>query len=132
MVLTPTYHVFSMYKPFQDAKVLPIESNVPDYLFMSWKVPAVSVSAARSASGSTLLALVNLQPQEPIDVRATVAGLVLKNADARILSAASTDAHNTFADPHVLEPRTFKEFRLSGQVLSASLPAKSVVVIELR
>ena len=28
MVLTPTYHVFEMYKPYMDATVLPVDVNV--------------------------------------------------------------------------------------------------------
>ena len=31
MVLTPTYHVFEMYKPFQDATSLPTDIRTPQY-----------------------------------------------------------------------------------------------------
>ena len=29
MVMTPTYHVFDMYKPYQDGDVLPVEVTSP-------------------------------------------------------------------------------------------------------
>ena len=31
MLLTPTYHVFEMYKPFQNATLLPTELTTPEY-----------------------------------------------------------------------------------------------------
>ena len=47
MLLTPTYHVFEMYKPFQNATLLPAELTTPEYKHGEVAIPAVSVSAAR-------------------------------------------------------------------------------------
>ena len=47
MLLTPTYHVFEMYKPFQNATLLPTELTTPEYKHGEVAIPAVSVSAAR-------------------------------------------------------------------------------------
>jgi alpha-N-arabinofuranosidase len=41
------------------------------------------------------------------------------------------NSHNTFATPNVVKPDTFKDATLSGGKLSATLPAKSVVVLEI-
>ncbi|MDI1295657.1 MAG: alpha-L-arabinofuranosidase C-terminal domain-containing protein, partial [bacterium] len=51
MVLTPTYHVFEMYKPWQDATVLPIDITTPWYNKDKWSMPAVSGSAVRGKDG---------------------------------------------------------------------------------
>ena len=51
MALTPTYHVFQMYIPFQGATFLPTEITTPDYTLGEYTVPAVSVSAARDTEG---------------------------------------------------------------------------------
>src|SRR6185437_14372676 len=45
MILTPTYHVFRMFEPFQDATYLPTYLNAPAYS----SVPGISLSAARAA-----------------------------------------------------------------------------------
>ena len=62
MVLTPTYHVFKMFGPFQDATLLPTYLQTPHYPLGQVSVPAVSVSAARTATGAIVVALVNLDP----------------------------------------------------------------------
>ena len=74
MLLTPTYHVFEMYKPFQNATLLPAELTTPDYKHGEVAIPAVSVSAARGKDGSLVLALVNTDPNKPARVTAKIAG----------------------------------------------------------
>ncbi len=51
MVLTPTYHVFRMFKPFQGATFLPADLQAPVYRLGGVSEPAVSLSAAREADG---------------------------------------------------------------------------------
>jgi alpha-N-arabinofuranosidase len=41
-------------------------------------------------------------------------------------------AHNTFEQPDAVRPVTFDGAKLSGDKLTVQLPAKSVVVLELR
>ena len=63
MLLTPTYHVFEMYKVHQDATFLPVELQSPDYTFGTEKIPMVSASATRAADGSAVhLSLANTSP----------------------------------------------------------------------
>src|SRR6202000_2215373 len=50
MVLTPTYHIFDMYKVHQDAAFLPIKLNSPDYTVDGKNLPAINASASRDAS----------------------------------------------------------------------------------
>ncbi len=65
MILTPTYHAFKMYVPFQDATALPLKlSNVPDYKLGEMSVPAVSATAAKAKDGHVYLALVNANPNK--------------------------------------------------------------------
>ncbi len=62
MVLTPTYHVFDMYQPWQGATALPVEVASPMYEKDDVSIPAISVSAVRAADGQVHLALVNVDP----------------------------------------------------------------------
>ena len=132
MVLTPTYHVFAIFQPFQDAISLPTVVQTPKYSFGALSVPALSVSAARSASGAITVALVNLDPRHALDVTCTLTGFMAGKVSGTILSAATMDARNTFEAPHAIEPKVFGGAHLSGAKLSLSLPAKSVVVLSVQ
>ena len=74
MILTPTYHVFKMFEPFQDATDLPAELTAPRYALGDASVPAVSLAAARTASGSIAVALVNLDPNAAAEISVAIAG----------------------------------------------------------
>ena len=122
MVLTPTYHVFHMFRPFQDATFLPTELQTP----------GVSVSAARTATGALAVALVNLDPHAAAAVNLSINGAKVKTVTGEILTAATTDAHNTFESPDAVKPTRFNGAALKDSRLSVSLPAKSVVVLSLQ
>ncbi|HET9865392.1 MAG TPA: alpha-L-arabinofuranosidase C-terminal domain-containing protein, partial [Steroidobacteraceae bacterium] len=62
IALTPTYHAFQMYVPFQGATSPPTEIRTPDYSLGTDSVPAVTVTAARDTGGKLQLGLVNLDP----------------------------------------------------------------------
>jgi alpha-N-arabinofuranosidase len=132
MVLTPTYHVFAMYRPFQDATSLPVQVQAPDYRLGAVGVPALSASAARTPDGSILVALVNLDPHRPLEAGATFAGAGVHQVRGEILDARDMDARNTFDAPHVVEPRAFDGARLQDGRLTVTLPPKSVVVLTLQ
>jgi alpha-N-arabinofuranosidase len=40
-------------------------------------------------------------------------------------------AHNTFDDPGAVRPSPFTDFSAAGDVLTATLPPKSVAVLEI-
>jgi alpha-N-arabinofuranosidase len=131
MMLTPTYHVFEMFKVHQGATSLPVELTGPDYKYGLEKLPSVSASASRDAAGKIHLSLVNLHPNEPITVAAVLEGVTATTVSGRILTANAMDAHNTFAAPEVVKPAAFTGASLAGGKLNVTLPAKSVVVLEL-
>jgi len=132
MVLTPTYHLFRMYIPFQDATYLPVSYDpAPVYEFGDYRVPAVSATAARGTDGRLYASLVNLDPGETAEVRLEIDGAGAANPEARILTAAQMDSHNSFAAPNTVEPGEFRDFRLADGVLNLELPAMSIVMIAL-
>ncbi|HJV62246.1 MAG TPA: alpha-L-arabinofuranosidase C-terminal domain-containing protein, partial [Albitalea sp.] len=127
MVLTPTYHAFDLYKPFRGATPLKAALQAPRWREGDVELPAVDASVARAADGSTVLALVNLDPQRPARVVTGLSGA----AHGRILTAARMDAHNTFAQPNALVPATYSA-GTTGAPLTLELPPKSVVVVNVR
>ena len=132
MVLTPTYHVFEMYKVHQGATSLPIALSTPDYVFGNDKVPAVSAAASRDGTGKVHVSLVNANPNSAITVSCTIEGLSAKSVSGRVLTSPAMQDHNTFAAPDVVKPEPFDGAKIDANgLLSIALPAKSVVVLTL-
>lgn len=128
MLLTPTYHVFKMYIPFQNATYLPTElSSNPMYGMNNMAVPQVSASAAKTTKGKTVLALTNADPNKAIEV--TLPGK-WRGAKGELLTAEQMDTHNTFKKPNAIAPVEYT-LKANKGVLTFSLPAKSIVVVEL-
>jgi len=130
MVLTPTYHVFHMYKPFQEALSLPLEIKTGNYTYGKWTVPQVSASAARTKDGIAV-ALANLDPHRAAQVTAVIAGAQGSHVTGEILSAESMDAHNSFDTPDAVHPEAFTGASFANGKLTLTLPAKSVVVLKI-
>jgi alpha-L-arabinofuranosidase len=131
MALTPTYHAFQMYIPFQGATYLPAEITTPNYSLGKHTVPAVSVSAARGTDGKLVLALVNLDPNREALVSARITGAEAGGATGRVLTAQAMDAHNTPAAPEVIHPVKFSGRKERGAI-TLRLPAKSLAVVRLQ
>ena len=64
MLLTPTYHVFKMYVPFQDATFVPVTFDAGTYTHGDITLPRVDAIAAKDASGTLWLAFTNLDPNQ--------------------------------------------------------------------
>lgn len=124
MVLTPTYHVFDMYVPFQGATPYAADVKGPNYEKAGFEVPMVDVSAARGTDGKLYLSLTNTDPNKAARVATNLSG----NARGRILTGPAIDTHNTFDKPNTIMPAPYSA-RSSGGKLTFDLPAKSVVVV---
>jgi alpha-N-arabinofuranosidase len=124
MLLTPTYHVFHMYVPFQGATPYPATVSGPDYKQGQYDLPMVDASAARGTDGKLYLALVNLDPHRAAHVVTGLKG----TATGQILTGPAMDTHNTFAAPDTIHPVAYAG-RMAGGKLTFDLPAKSVAVV---
>lgn len=131
MILTPTYHIFEMFKVHQGATALPLTLATPDYVVGDVRIPAVSASASRDAAGRIHVSLTNANPHTAITVTAALEGVTAKGVSGRILTAPAVNSHNTFAAPHTVEPARFDGAKLADGKLTVTLPAKSVVVLAL-
>lgn len=132
MVLTPTYHVFEMYKVHQGATVIPVDVKTPVYGTFDMPVPVVHATASRNAKGTVHVSLVNTDPNNPATLTCTLKGAPAGVGAGRIITATTMDAHNTFAAPDVVKTVAFTGFKREGDTLTVTLPAKSVVTIALQ
>lgn len=132
MVLTPTYHVFRMYRVHQGATMIPIDLTTPEYKIGDKSVPALSASASRDAEGRLHLSVVNLDPNRAVEIATTISGGTIKSVTGEVLTASAMNAMNTFDRPNTVKPAPFSGYKLEGAQLGLRIPAKSVVVVELR
>ena len=146
MVLTPTYHVFEMYKPFQEAIYIPLDlqcqkmrvrhemnkdmDETKDDGYRT--LPLISASAARTTSGSTVLSLANVSIDKACTVNVNLGDLQAKDVSGRILTSKNVADYNDFEHTDRVKPAPFKDAKLKKGQLTIKLPAKSIVVIELK
>jgi alpha-N-arabinofuranosidase len=131
MVLTPTFHVFEMYRVHQGGTFLPVELTTPDYVRGDRKIPALSATASRDDAGRVHLSLVNTDPNQAATVSCDLHGIIPGAITGRILTAPAMNTHNTFAAPSAVEPKPFTGATLQGGKLQITLPAKSVVTLDI-
>ena len=131
MLLTPTYHVFEMFKGHQDATLLPVDLRSGTYAFGEESTPALNVSASKSDDGKILVTVCNLDPNGEQLLNCDIRGVELKEVSGRVLTAPEITAHNTFDEPDQVRPVEFMDAELNGSELTVRVPGKSVVAVEL-
>jgi alpha-L-arabinofuranosidase len=132
MLLTPTYYVFDLYKVHQDAKSLVIQLASPDYVYGGRRIPAVNASASRDSSGAIHISLVNLDPTNKITVRAGLPGISFARVSGLVLTSEKFTDINSFDQPGKVKPADFTGARKEGEDVVVEMPAKSIVVLELK
>jgi alpha-N-arabinofuranosidase len=130
MLLTPTYHVFRLYLPFQDATLLPATVSAGEYRHGDIKLPRIDAIAARDAQGKTWLAISNLDPKNTTQVTLEVPGVAFKRARGETLAAPRVDSVNTFDAPNTVAPKPFV-VQASGKQLKLPLAPASLTVVAL-
>jgi alpha-N-arabinofuranosidase len=129
MLLTPTYHVFEMYKEHQDAMLLPIKLTCPSYRLGKKAIPGVSASCSRTDDGKINLSLCNLDPGRETLLPCEIRGMKPARITGRILAADAINRCNTFDNPGAVKPAAFDGANLRKDSLQIMLPPRSVVTL---
>jgi alpha-N-arabinofuranosidase len=130
MVLTPTYYVYKMYLPFQDAIFVPVAFNAGAYTHGNITLPRVDAIAAKDTKGKLWLEITNLDPKQSVEIEATLAGITAKSAAGETLTAPKVDSVNTFAAPNTVIPKPVSAKVIDGR-LTLKLEPKSVTVVSI-
>ena len=131
MVLTPTYHVFHMYVPFQDATFVPLAFDADTYTHGDVKLPRVDAIAAKDAAGKVWMAVANVDPSRPATITARVAGLTPRSAAGQTLTGPRVDSVNTFEAPTTVAPKPIAA-RIQGGTVTLTVEPSSVTVISVQ
>ena len=133
MLLTPTYHVFDMYKIHQDATMLPIDVTSPTYSRLGKELKSISVSASRNSNGEINISFVNIDPSQSIEIVCNVKEMnKAKVISGNIITAPNTDSHNTFDNPNEVVLKEYNDAQIKNGILTVLIPSKSLVTINLK
>jgi alpha-N-arabinofuranosidase len=128
MVLTPTYYVYKMYVPFQDATFVPVTIDAGTYTHDGITLPRIAAIAAKDKAGKLSLAITNVDPNRPAEIEISLAGVNAKSAAGEMLTASKVDSVNTFDAPNTVVPKPVSAKAQDGK-LTFKLEPKSVTVI---
>lgn len=132
MMVTPTYHIYDMYKVHHDATLLPLSMESPRYSFGRESLDAVSASASMDEKGNIHVSLVNIDPNNPVSLSLEIRGADEKSVTGTLLTSSQMNSHNTFENPGEVKPVEFRDVKMAKGQVELLLPARSVVVLEIQ
>ena len=131
MLLTPTYHIYDMYKVHHDATLLPVLWDSPDYKFGEDSLPAISISASKGEDGKIHVSCVNIDPGNQQKLHLDIRGAEVSEVKGRLLKSNAMNSHNTFENPSEVKPSGFEDVKIRKNGIDVNIPASSVVVLEI-
>jgi len=76
------------------------------------------------------LEITNLDPNQPVEIEANLAGVTAKSVAGETLTAPKVDSINTFDAPNTVVPKPISA-KVQGGKLSLKLEPKSVTVVSV-
>ncbi|OGU44991.1 MAG: hypothetical protein A2000_12245 [Ignavibacteria bacterium GWB2_36_8] len=131
MVLTPTYHVFDMYKVHQDAVMIPISLETDSIDTDQGKIPALHISSSLDKDGKIHITACNLNAEENEKLVCSFNSFTVRSASGQILTSDKLNAHNTFDEPDNVGIKPFDDFKTSENKIEINVPKHSVIAVEL-
>lgn len=132
MILTPTYHVFHMYRHHQGAQLLDSElAGTETAGEGESSVPALQESVSMQEDGTVIVTIANMSVEKSYPVDLVFMEKKPESAEARILTN-EMHAKNTFEEPDVVKEEDFDGVTLTERGASFTIPACSVVSLRLR
>ncbi len=130
MLLTPTYHVFKMFRDHQDATLL--DSSIATETIGMDKdlIPNLTESVSRAADGSITVTIANLSLDDTYPVETVFAEGTPECVTGTILTGAM-DAHNTFDAPETVKTADFSDAKLENGAISFNIPPCSVISLKV-
>ncbi len=127
MVLTPTYHVFELYREHQDAQLLGSWIEAGEIGDGESRIPGLSHTVSEK-DGQYTLTVSNLSPVESVELDCYLLGAAPETYQGRILQADMV-GHNTFENPDQVRIHAFDGIGKTASGMKFCLPPCSVVQI---
>ncbi|MCH5337655.1 MAG: alpha-N-arabinofuranosidase [Acetatifactor sp.] len=131
MLLTPTYHVFNMYKVHQDAELLDSYVETEKIgLEGKNKVPNLNESVSLGKDGKIHVTINNLSVEKDYEIEGVFTETALKDVKGTIVTGAMRD-HNTFDEPNKVHTESFTDCKIKDNKLVFTIPKCSVLHLEV-
>ena len=128
MILTPTYHVFDLYKNHQNAELC--YSSIADERQEGYDLPVISQSVSVNCDNEMTITVSNCSLSESKTIEADICGFEFNSVRARLLSG-NAGAHNTFDEPENVTIADFDGVTKNERGITFTLPPCSVAEIIL-
>lgn len=125
MLLTPTYHIFKMYKDHQENTLLGSYITTPD-ISKNGKLPKLIESASLKEDGTIVATIVNTSLNEESEIHCQIADFNVEEIKAEILGGEA-HLYNSFENKNVVETKAFADYEVLSDGFKATIPACSVV-----
>lgn len=142
MVKTPTYYVFKMFKPHQNAKWCPIStSSIENTTQTTWfngnaTFPVVTVGATVDNANYVNVSLTNidLSATRQVIVTLTSSQTAYTVASAQVVTGAAYTSYNAFGAAESVNIQTLAagNYTMNTKTLTVTLPARSIVMFRLQ
>jgi alpha-N-arabinofuranosidase len=132
-IVTPNFHVFSMYAAHQGAQALRAEFSAPSLHYMRDGKPLSlwTLNGSASRQGKTItLTVVHPELDRPKDVEVRLRGGQAANTTASVLASDDMHAHNTFEQPNTVAVKALPCSVKDGAVYFTA-PAASVTMVQI-
>ena len=136
-VATPTFHVYTMYRPHQGGRSVRMVTEGPEVKFQAAgreeRIFRVAGSASVSPSNAATVTLVHSHATEPAEVVVRIKGGNVRGVQHTVLTHDQLNAHNTFAAPETVAPRSSARApSASGDEIHCVLPPRSVNRLDIQ
>ena len=132
MILTPTYHIFHMYKYHQNAQLLESFAETEEIGVEGYRVPDISESVSMDAEGNIHITLGNLSIADAKEIEILFAEKKAEKVTADILTG-KMDAYNTFEEPENVKEKVFEDFTVTDNgSIRLTIPACAVIHMEVK
>lgn len=124
MLLTPTYHIFKMFKSHAENTLLG-SFITTDYLDDK-KTPVLTESASVDENGTIISTISNASLTESYEIKCQIADTEISSVEAEIVTGNARD-YNTFDNKDVVKTAVFTDYSLTDDGFVANIPPCSVV-----
>ena len=133
MVLTPTYYVFKMYKPFQNATSLPSDVQCSSHSFeKGLPIANLQSSSAKTTDGTIIVSLANIDLQKGQEVALALDGYNANSVCGEILTAKNITDYNDFNHTETIKSENFTGAKIKKNQIMVKIPATSIVVLKIK
>ncbi len=126
MLLTPTYHIFKMYKDHQDNTLLGSYITTEKEGVEGATLPQLIESASVDENGVIYSTVTNISDEKSAEIKCQIADFSVSEIKAEILCGKPAD-YNTFEDKTCVKTEEFTDFKVLSDGFTATLPPCSVV-----